>query len=77
MGDTRSLVEVDLEMLGAEFQSQWEKSKRPCRQEAFQNENHLGVMRRQSGPGLVADFGQDALGDLQVGLSGHWRMASR
>lgn len=29
MGDTRSLVYVDLEMLGAEFQSQWENSKRP------------------------------------------------
>ena len=28
MGDTRSLVYVDLEMLGAEFQAQWEKSKK-------------------------------------------------
>jgi hypothetical protein len=29
MGDTRSLVYVDLVMLNAEFQSQWENSKRP------------------------------------------------
>jgi hypothetical protein len=28
MGDTRSLVYVDLEMLGAEFQAQWEKSQK-------------------------------------------------
>ena len=28
MGDTRSLVYVDLEMLDAEFQSQWEKSRK-------------------------------------------------
>ena len=28
MGDTRSLVYVALEMLGAEFQSQWEKSRK-------------------------------------------------
>jgi hypothetical protein len=28
MGDTRSLVYVDLEMLGAEFQAQWEKSRK-------------------------------------------------
>lgn len=29
MGDTRSLVYVDLMMLSEEFQSQWENSKRP------------------------------------------------
>ena len=29
MGDTRSLVYVDLMLLSAEFQSQWENSKRP------------------------------------------------
>ena len=29
MGDTRSLVYVDLVLLSAEFQSQWENSKRP------------------------------------------------
>ncbi len=28
MGDTRSLVYVDLEMLGSEFQAQWEKSRK-------------------------------------------------
>ena len=28
MGDIRSLVYVDLELLGAEFQSQWEKSRK-------------------------------------------------
>jgi hypothetical protein len=28
MGDTRSLVFVDLEMLSAEFQAQWEKGQR-------------------------------------------------
>jgi len=29
MGDTRSLVYVDLMLLSSEFQSQWENSKRP------------------------------------------------
>jgi hypothetical protein len=29
MGDTRSLVYVDLMLLSAEFQSQWENSKKP------------------------------------------------
>ena len=29
MGDTRSMVFVDLELLSSEFQSQWENSKRP------------------------------------------------